>query len=239
MKRLGSRLLDIIYPPSCHFCEEPLELGRYLCTACRQNLKEITAPFCSICSEAFEGAIDAEFTCPNCHDLHFQFDFARSALARTTSSHQLVIDFKYNKQRHLAPILASYCARVILHTPEISSLSSPVILPVPLHWTKRIRRGFNQSEEIAIHLSKETGIPCSRALRRKHHTRTQTRLTRSQRMANLKNAFAGGHLPTKFQTAILLDDVFTTGSTANACAQILRKNSPHLKKIIVVTALRG
>lgn len=239
MNKLASKLLDLIYPPSCHFCNEPLQLGNYLCGTCAESLKPIEPPFCEICCESFEGNIEGDFTCSNCHTLRFAFDFARSALARTNMSHQLVIDLKYHHKRHLGPILADYCAELLQTAPEIYGLPTPVIIPVPLHWTKKIRRGFNQSYEIAAPLSKLTDIPLSTALRRTRHTRTQTRLSRRQRLLNLKNAFSCRRLPEKFRSVILIDDVFTTGSTAHACAAALRKEAPQVENIVVVTALRG
>lgn len=231
--------LDYIYPPSCHLCGTLTHKGHYLCPSCFGNAQRIQEPFCKLCSEPFDGAIDQPITCPNCHHLHFAFDFARAALKNTTSNHQLIIDFKYHNQFYLAKDLAKICSQTIQEDPRFSQLNTPALIPIPLHWYRQIRRGFNQAEELARSIHKRTLIPLLHNLRRVKPTQTQTKLDRKKRLHNLDNAFTSKPLPAKYQSVILIDDVFTTGSTANACASAIRKQSPHLENIVVLTALRG
>lgn len=187
----------------------------------------------------FEGVVAQPFLCPNCQQLDFSFDFARAALRNTSENHQLIIDHKYLKQFYLAGELARYCEEAMNQDPRLPSLPAPVLIPVPLHWKRKWQRGFNQAEEISRTLSKLAHIPSHNALKRRRNTQTQTKLGRSKRLHNLDGAFKLRSLPKHFRTAILIDDVLTTGSTAEACARVLRKHAPQLENIVVLTALRG
>lgn len=238
-QRVLTNFLDYIYPPSCHQCAVSTEGGRYLCSECVANCTRLTPPFCEKCGEAYEGSIDHDFVCPNCQDLDFSFDFAKAALRNNHANHQLVVDFKYLKKFYLAGELARFCAEAMENDPRFAALPSPVLIPVPLHWMRKWRRGFNQADELVHELSKLTSIPAKRALTRSRNTKTQTRLGRKARLNNLQGAFKFRKLAPGFRSVILIDDVFTTGSTATACADVLKKHAPQLENIVVLTALRG
>ena len=234
-----TRLLDYLYPPSCHHCDAATQDGRYLCKKCIADSARIKSPFCERCGEGYDGAIDSAFLCPNCQQLEFSFLFARGALRSTHSNHQLVVDFKYLKKFYLANELALFCKEAMETDPRFSELPSPVFIPVPLHWRRQWHRGFNQAAEISRQLERHTNIPTRNALSRIRNTQTQTRLGRNDRLKNLEGAFIFKQLEPHFRSAILVDDVFTTGSTATACAEVLKKHAPQLENIVVLTALRG
>lgn len=130
----------------------------------------------------------------------------------------LVPRFKYARQTMLAPVLARVLA-------DHLDLASPpeVIVPVPLHWWRRLRRGFNQSQLLAVELGALTGIPVDgRLLRRICHTPQQTSLTAGARRRNLKGAFeVAAH---RYRHVALLDDVVTTGATAGQLTRLLLKS---------------
>lgn len=245
------RALDYLFPPSCQQCEASTEAGSYLCETCYSQAARIEEPYCKRCGEHYEGEIlNPGFLCSNCHNLEFAFDFALSAMLNTQANHQLVVDYKYRKQRYLSRVLARFCAEALTEKSDFSNhpdkvggrfsqLEDPVLVPVPLHWRKQWQRGFNQAELLAKELSRRSGLPKLNLLKRRHHTGTQTRLRRSQRMENLKNAFVARPLPVDFRSVILIDDVFTTGATSHACAAAVRKASPEVQNIVVLTALRG
>ena len=113
------------------------------------------------------------------------------------------------------------------------------LVPVPLHRSRQMERQFNQAEEIARSISIETGLPVSHLLKRGRRTETQTRLSRKQRMENLRGAFKLREpLPeTPPPGYLLVDDVFTTGSTVDECAKVLRKAGAG--RIAVLTVMRG
>ena len=233
------QLLDLIYPPMCHQCQAVLEDGKCLCTDCDSRFVRIESGFCKVCSEPFEGNFSELPTCPNCQHLEYSFDFAKSALQNTALSRQLVLDFKYRKQRYLAGTLAEFCAEVLDGDLRFLDLEEPILVPVPLHWRRKIQRGFNQAELISEHLSKLTNISSVNLLKRCRYTTTQTRLSRSQRLKNLKGAFKMSSKKAVFRSVILIDDVFTTGSTSEECAAVIKKEYPNVENIVVVTVLRG
>jgi len=239
---MWNKVLDLLYPPVCEFCDTALDAAESLCAPCQDSLLRITAPFCQKCSEPFDGNITDSFDCPNCFGIEFHFDFARSALRSAEKTRELILNFKYQRRFYLARELSTLIHQTLSEDPRLSDLpSDTVIIPVPLHWWREQKRTSNQSFEIARQLGLAVGYPVIKAIKRQRYTITQTRLTRKQRLQNLKGAFLlrEKHLPDiKGRTILLIDDVFTTGSTAHECAKLL-KSEGNAAKVIVLTALRG
>lgn len=235
--------MDLLYPPVCAVCDAVLTHGRALCDSCDEDLPRLTAPFCQICGEPFQGQIDGAFSCPNCRDLKFSFDFARPATSRDSRTLDMIHGLKYQRQIHLARDLGRLASGAFDDPRLAPALAGKwPLIPVPLH-RKRFRdRHFNQAEEISRELSRITGLPVLKALRRIRSTEHQTALTRAQRLENLRGAFsvtrAGQkHISHSPVGAVLVDDVFTTGSTVNECAKTLRRAG--MREIVVVTVMRG
>jgi ComF family protein len=240
---LLGRLLDLVYPPFCGLCRTPLRGNRWLCAECAAALPRLVAPFCSRCGEPFDGVIEAAFECPNCRDLAFAFAFARPALRSHPASRTLIHDLKYHRHLQLAAELGRLATEALADPRFAAVLAGhwPVV-PVPLHWRRRQHRHFNQSAEIARTFARLAGLPVVEALRRRRGTPTQTRLTRHQRLANLRGAFdlsaAGRQLVRRPPPGVIVfDDVFTTGATTDACARVLRRAG--IEMVVVVTVLRG
>ncbi len=234
--------LDWVYPPVCEICGNGLESARALCVACSNAMPRIVPPFCDVCGEGFHGQIDGAFDCPNCTGISFHFEFARAAMDRSEEVLGLIHRLKYGKEIHLAGELGRLASGAF----SDKRLAVPLeekwpLVPVPLHWRKHRERLFNQAEEIALAVGKVTGLPVEKRLKRIRRTQTQTRLSRNQRMENLKGAFAIRRPWFREEEnppgVILVDDVFTTGSTVDACAKVLRKAG--VKRIAVLTVMRG
>lgn len=100
--------------------------------------------------------------------------------------------------------------------------NADVLMPVPLFWWKKIRRGYNQAELLAQTISQETGIPIQNVLTRVKNTKTQTRLSENERCDNVKNAFTVQTNDIKDKKVLLIDDVLTTGATIQECARVLK-----------------
>ncbi len=240
---MASRTLDFLYPPICEVCQAGLENGRALCAPCHADLPRLAEPFCKTCGEAFDGEIDGDFTCPNCGKLKFSFEFARSATVRDARTLDMIHRLKYGRQIHLAEELG----RLSLESFDDARLAPAVsgcwpLVPVPLHRKRLQLRHFNQAAEIALILSRHTRLPVLHGLCRTRSTETQTLLTRAQRLANLRGAFSLNESARKWMEkpadgAILVDDVFTTGSTVDECAKTLRRGG--FRRIFVVTVMRG
>jgi ComF family protein len=150
---------------------------------------------------------------------------------------EVIHHYKYRRALWFEPFLAE--ALVSRARPELLSGDWQAIVPVPLHPTKQREREFNQAERLARQLSHATGIPlCKRWLRRVRPTRTQTQLSREERQENMKDAFAWrGNEQLHGSRVVLVDDVFTTGATTNACAKVLRQAGAS--EIVVWTLARG
>ncbi|MDA0768213.1 MAG: ComF family protein [Verrucomicrobia bacterium] len=241
---IPSRWLDFLFPPSCHLCQAPLRNGRYLCSPCRETLPRVTSPLCTRCGLSFDGTQPDPASCPNCRDRSYAFDFARSALLARDGARELVHAFKYERRLHLHHELATLTAEAL--DDERLSATPPTewtLVPVPLHWRRQQWRWFNQAHEIARELAKLRNLPLHRALRRTRFTTQQTLLTRGQRLQNLQGAFRLSRCEQRRQllrgkAVLLIDDVFTTGSTANECARVLKEDG-GVEKVVVLTALRG
>jgi ComF family protein len=242
-RRFWSRSLDLLYPPVCAVCRSGLSHGRALCDGCNAELPRLAEPFCQQCGEAFPGNIDGPFACPNCSKLKFSFEFARPAMLRDDRTLDMIHRLKYNREIHLAKDLGRLAAEAFSDARLAKALAGNwPLVPVPLHRRRFQHRHFNQAEEISRELSRLIGLPVVKALQRIRRTETQTALTRAQRMANLRGAFAvtadGGRVIESAPAgAILVDDVLTTGSTVGECAKVLRQAG--FKHVQVVTVMRG
>ncbi|MBU6399506.1 MAG: ComF family protein, partial [Verrucomicrobia bacterium] len=209
----------------------------YVCSRCRQTVRFITPPFCGRCGLPFAGEITQPFACSNCRELKLHFRWARSAV----SARGLVLDvihrYKYQRALWFEPFLGDLLVRQA--APALAVERWDLIVPVPLHPAKQREREFNQAERLAARLSAATKIPMNaRALERVQFTKTQTMLSRSERTANVRTAFAVPRRQ-RFDGAriVLVDDVLTTGATTSACALALRRRGAE--DIGVWTVARG
>ncbi len=239
------RCLDLMFPSICSACGRATPGNHALCEPCRAAIPSLRPPFCLRCGEEFEGRIEGSFECPNCRSLHFDFAFARPAVANHPVVLGMIHELKYQKRIHLGPELGRLAARAFEEDPRLLEALQGgwPLVPVPLHRRRELWRYFNQAEEIARPISAITGLPCCRALVRQRGTGSQTRLSRSQRLQNLRGAFVlskeGKALLAKEPPGgvVLVDDVFTTGATTGECARVLRRAG--VQKVVVVTVMRG
>lgn len=239
-----ARWLDLLYPPLCELCEKPLRSGRYLCEECRAKLPRITKPFCIQCGVPIDGAVPDDILCSQCRGSDFAFEFARAAARAEGPARDLMHAYKYGRNIHLHRELALLMEEV-WQDPRVAAQTDPpwVLVPVPLHWRRQQWRWFNQSYEIARTLARERGLRFEHALRRVRSTKQQTLLNRAERLANLRGAFplnrrAERNATLRGQPVLLIDDVFTTGSTAQECARVLNEEG-GAQKVVVLTVLRG
>jgi ComF family protein len=233
--------LDWIYPPVCAICSCGLSHGKALCEPCAERMPRIASPFCDVCGEPFQGLIDGPFDCPNCKGISFHFEFARAAMERSDAALDLIHRLKYGRELHLGGDLGKLaCGAFSDRRLAIALEEKWPLVPVPLHRSRQMERQFNQAEEIARSVGIETGLTVTPLLKRVRRTETQTRLSRNQRMENLKGAFAlRKRVPdiASLPGIILVDDVFTTGSTVDECAKVMRKAGA--RRIAVLTVMRG
>lgn len=227
--------LSLLYPWHCAVCGIPT--SDYLCAGCLRAARRIRPPFCQTCSQPFDGDIRYPFRCANCGDRHYQFDYAVTRYLSKGVVRELIHRFKYRGEFYLRHTLAGWLCEG-LEDPRIREDPPDWIVPVPLYPAKRREREFNQAEALADLLGQRTGIPVVNALRRVRNTSTQTRLDRQERMENLRNAFdLRQNTGVRGLNLLLVDDVFTTGSTVNECARALRAGGAV--SVRVMTVARG
>ena len=241
---IWKKMFDLVYPGKCRRCRTGLEAGRALCDGCAAELPGLSEPFCAQCGEEHEGHIEAAFQCINCRGQTFSFDFARPALPLHPSLLEMIHELKYARRIELGGELARLAARAFADDARLAPALADgwPLVPVPLHRSRRLWRHFNQAEEIALPLSRQTGLPLCQALVRTRGTGTQTSLSRAERLKNLRGAFELSRKGRRFAAgkpagAVIVDDVFTTGATTAECARVLRKAG--VQKVVVVTVMRG
>lgn len=231
--------LAFLYPEICQLCHArragPAE--SFLCAECRAKVRFIEPPFCDRCGFPFQGQITQAFECANCRGTELHFRSARSAVAAKDELLEIIHAYKYRRALWFEPFLGDLLAQKA--RPQLAAEPWDWIVPVPLHPTKQREREFNQAERLAARLSDATRIPLnSTFLRRVLPTRTQTRLSREERQANVRHAFAAARgRELKGKRIVLIDDVFTTGATTNACARVLREAGAG--EVCVWTVARG
>ena len=231
--------LNWLYPPICKLCQISLRGDANLCTTCLGKLPITLPNSCRTCGQGFDGDFPAPDSCPDCLALNPSFDFATAALRANDTTLELIHQFKLMGQLELGNDFARLCAHTYRNDPRLNTLADPVFIPVPLHRKRLLRRRFNQAAALSRPLSRELAIPELDALKRIRATSRQATLTRKQRLANLHKAFRLRVAPEKLQNRdlILIDDVLTTGSTAQECAKVLRTAKP--RSIIVLTVMRA
>jgi ComF family protein len=237
-------LLDLLYPGLCHRCGAGGTGEWSLCAGCSESLPSLREPFCRQCGEEFEGRIEGPFQCPNCRGEKFAFEFARPALPNHPDLLEMIHAMKYHRRIELCRELGRLALRAFDEDQRLAEALAGnwPLIPVPLYRGRELWRYFNQAEEIARGLAGWTGLPLCKALARIRGTGSQTRLSRSQRLNNLRGAFELTRRGKVFAAArpagaVLVDDVFTTGATTDACARVLRRAG--VQKVVVVTVMRG
>jgi competence protein ComFC len=228
---------SVLFPPHCVTCGEDTEPGVYVCPACLEDLQPLQEPMCARCSWPFFGAITEAFVCGDCDGRKVHYDCAVAAYRARGVARELIHKFKYERKRYLRIPLARWLGET-LNDPRILAKEVHAFVPVPLHPTRKREREFNQAEELSALLSQATGIPSVNALRRVRYTTTQTRLSREERMENLRGAFHARHTDeVNGRDIVLVDDVFTTGSTVEECSRVLRQAGAA--SVRVITVARG
>jgi len=231
--------LGFFYPEVCQLCQaERAAAGDgFVGARCRAEVRFIRPPWCERCGLPYPGHLSAAFECSNCCDLELAFSSARSAVVAKTRVLEAIHRFKYQRALWFGPFLGALLSRAAV--PVLRGQGWHYLVPVPLHPLKQRDREFNQAEILARYLSAASGIPLHPGLiRRVAATATQTRLTRPQRAANVRGAFAlRPGVTLSGERLVLVDDVFTTGATTSACARALR--AAGAGEVCVWTVARG
>jgi ComF family protein len=235
LRQFAIGLAEVVFPPSCVHCRSVVESEdsgaaamehrfRHICGRCVPQIDFVQAPHCTTCGHPFYGVVEGDHRCVKCEGLEPAFREGRTAVLFKGPVRSLVIELKYHRGLH---VLADM-AEIFRRNPRVLEfVRDATLVPVPLHARKARERGFNQTVLLAETLTQVAGggTQVAPLLRRAVDTQTQTAFDRRTRMANLKNAFAlaRGAAIDPATHYVLVDDVFTTGSTLNSCARTLRR----------------
>ena len=232
-------ILDIIYPRSCYLCKKTLpENYTCFCLSCLRKLPLIKYTICQRCGSPLGQYISFHASCNICKNKYFSFAGLRYAGYYEDGLRQLLLDLKFNRQYHIAMFLGRILAN---HLKKYPFRHSPdAVLAVPMHLIDEQKRGYNQSELIAKVVAKQLKLPLiNNLLYQTNKKEKQSSLPENQRHQNVLNVFSVNSKIKNYwkgKTLLLIDDIFTTGSTANECSKVLKKNG--IKRVYVATIAR-
>lgn len=207
-----------------------------ICEPCRLRLHPVTEPLCKKCGKPLSAA-ETEY-CPDCGRKKHLYTRGRAALEYDSLMRESIGRFKYSNRREYA----NFYVRELLDIcgPAVRSWNVDLLIPIPLHKSRRRKRGFNQAELIAKGLGRELGIPVSsNCLLRTRKTSPQKELNDQERKNNLKNAFQVVDYDVKFKKILLIDDIYTTGSTIDAAASVLLESGAEKVYFLSISIGRG
>jgi ComF family protein len=234
----GAFALDLVYPPVCLACRRATAAHFALCPECWTQMRFIERPYCERLGVPFDVDLGQPgLLSPEAIANPPAFARARSvALFDDGPSRLIVHRLKYYDRLEIARPVGRWMARAGAELLE----EADVLAPVPMHPLRLVKRRHNQAAVLAKAISRETGVPAAmRALERVKQTPPQVGLSRAQRAANLQGAFRVGE-DGKFaildRSVLLIDDVLTSGATANACARALLRAGA--KRVDVLTFAR-
>ena len=239
MKTILRGLADILFPPICVVCEKILEedLHFSFCRACFSEIRFIGSPLCPRCGLPYFAETQSDHPCGDCLSRKQHFTAVRSLGIYETSLLKAIQRFKYQGSLHAGESLGSLMAAFSYYAFDITE--HDVVMPVPLHLQRLRERGFNQSLLLARTVARKfSGELDFMALRRTVSTAPQTGLKKEDRAANVRGAFElGDRHRVKGRKVLLIDDVYTTGSTVRECARILM--SGGARSVGVLTLARA
>lgn len=211
-------ILDLIFPARCAICDGILPLGeRNICIPCKKKMKYISSQVCLRCGKEVR---EEEEYCYDCRRKDHVFDQGKAVFSYEFIRPSLY-RFKYAGRKEYAYFYAKSIAEQLQ---EQCKLWKPqALVPVPLHPKKKKKRGYNQAEEIAVKLGEIWNLPVVNDLvLRCKNTRPMKEIVRTDRQNNLKKAFKLGQNKVKLKTIIIIDDIYTTGSTIDAVAKVCK-----------------
>jgi ComF family protein len=231
---------DLVYPPRCLLCLRPPRLGRdHFCETCSASLFHDPHTVCPRCSSNVGPYAGHDGRCGLCRNESFGFDAAVRLGLYEGVLQRAILRIKHASQEGLAELLGERWAQ--REREKFGALRIDAVVPVPLHWWRRLRRGYNQSAAVAWGLSSRLSLPLrGRWLWRKRNTASQKALSPPDRRENVRGAFAPGFRATPAGRHVLLvDDVMTTCATASEAAFALKRAGAGRVTVAVLARADG
>jgi ComF family protein len=223
---LSSVVQALMLPQSCVICHRWVADPRWipLCRECAGAPRPLTGPRCHICGVPVDAnVLDEGYPCSRCRTGEYGLDRVRAWGRYDGPLRELIQAYKYDGIKRLAPYLGERLSATVQD--EFAGLELDGIVPVPLHPSRRRSRGFDQTLLLARQLSRRSGIPVWRCVRRTRATLPQVGLSRAARRENVRGAFAPAWSRKGLEGArlLILDDILTTGATLEEVAGVLRR----------------
>ena len=211
-------IMDVLCPMTCPMCDKILDKNKKICTECERKLVYIFEPKCKKCGKELED--DRREYCNDCAIKKHYFKAGIAAFKYNGMISKSIYKFKYHNRRTYAVFYGEAISKV--YGSNIRKWNADVIIPVPIHYKRRVKRGYNQASLIGKELSRHLGIPMDeKYLFRVSNTRPMKELDKTNRKKNVEKAFKIYKNVVKYKKIILVDDIYTTGSTIDACAKAL------------------
>jgi ComF family protein len=212
-------LTRLMFPPRCPVCHDLVRGDGRICPECRQLLSYVNGPVCCKCGK--EIRFEEEELCRDCRTRKKSFDGGIALLNYDDIARESMVKFKYGQRREYGLFYAEEIAR--LYGGRIFRFAPDGIIPVPVHISRLRFRGYNQAQVVADRLGELLGLPVfDKALLRTKRTVAQKELNAAQRMRNLMSVMQAGPEAAKLGRVVLVDDIYTTGSTIEACSRVLK-----------------
>ncbi|MCZ4282163.1 ComF family protein [Kiloniella laminariae] len=232
-------LVDYLLPPVCGSCGEAVQGNQGVCADCWGQLTFLGDPCCQCCGYPFELSPGKDALCGDCQGRPKAFDCCRAALSYDAYSKDMIIGYKHADRTHLTAVFAQWMSGA---GRELWS-SVDVLVPVPLHPRRLLARRYNQSALLAKALARQHGKAFAPdLLLRRKNTVSQGQLSSNGRWRNVAGAFDANparKVGLEGQNILLIDDVYTTGATLDACSKVLRKaGAGSVRALVLARVLR-
>ena len=232
-------ILSVFFPPRCPVCDGVLpraEREARIHTGCYPKLERIPSPYCLRCGCPLHSE-EAEY-CSRCEKTRFHFIRNFPLWTYNEAARRSVALFKYHGRQDLARFYAEEYVK--FRGEELKRFGAEALIPVPIHKSRLRKRGYNQAALFAAELSRLTGIPLrTDLLLRRKHTDAQKSLGREERFRNMRRAFAVTKKALGLHRVLLVDDIYTTGSTLEACSLALSEAGIPLIACLTLCVVEG
>ena len=225
MKFQKENIIHLLFPRRCPICDKVMFTSIFMktelcCETCKEIPEYVREPVCKRCGKPMESE-RAEF-CYDCQKHPGEYVQGKALWVYKDQVKQSMYRFKYQNRQEYARYYGSEIVRVYGEWMKRNKIEA--IVPIPLHWTKKRQRGYNQAQLLAAEIGKQSGLPVyPNLLKRVRKTKPQKNLDDTGRKNNLKKAFKTKENNVQLSHILLVDDIYTTGSTINEAASELKK----------------
>jgi ComF family protein len=241
LRHAGRAGVNLLFPPQCACCQAEIveaTAGPLLCDRCLLQFAPDVRPRCGRCAELVPVGFETEESCGGCRGRRLQFDSVTTLGAYEGELRSAVLRMKRAAFDPLAMALGEWLSQRLAE--PLADLQPDLIVPVPMFWFRRMRRGTNSPEVLAGQLAARLSLPTRRLVRRTRHTQPQAGLSARQRRKNVRGAFRSKRARQLAGARVLLvDDVLSTGATCSEAARALRESGAARVDVVVLARAVG